>query len=508
MSIRLRLSLWYVLVLAGILVAFAGLLYAVLSFSLFSEVDRRLQIRAADVQNSLATALELQSDPRVFISRGGRLVLPTADTFATPGVFVQLTTLDGVALTRSENLGAQTLVVSPNALAQVARGEVVYANVVKDRVPLRVYVAPLVVRNQVVAAIVVAESLQGVTDTLRRLAFLLIAGIGAGLLLAFIVGAWLAYQALAPIDRITQTAHTIARSNDLTRRIEVKATRDEVGRLAATFNEMLARIEALFRAQQRFVADVSHELRSPLTAIRGNLDLLRRGALDDAAARQETFAAIEAETARMQRLVQDLLLLAQADAGVPLEKRVVELDTLLLDVFRQTRLNAGNVKVVLGSEDQVQVIGDADRLKQLFLNLMDNAVKYTPGGGTVTLSFAREDQWARITVADTGIGIPAQDLPKIFDRFYRVDKARSREKGGTGLGLAICKWIVDAHGGRIQVQSEVGKGSVFTVWLPLQTTDDRRQTTDDRPQTTDDRRQTTDDRPQTTDDRRQMTDDR
>jgi signal transduction histidine kinase len=209
-------------------------------------------------------------------------------------------------------------------------------------------------------------------------------------------------------------------------------------------------------------------LRSPLTAIRGNLDLLRRGALDDAEARAETLAAIESESVRMQRLVQDLLLLAQADAGVPIEKRVVELDTVLLDVFRQARLNAGNVKVSLGNEDQVQVIGDADRLKQLFLNLMDNASKYTPSGGTVTLSFAREGDWVRVAITDTGIGIPAQDLPRIFDRFYRVDKARAREKGDTGLGLAICKWIVDAHGGRIGVQSEVGKGSTFTVWLPAQ----------------------------------------
>ncbi|MEW5720704.1 MAG: HAMP domain-containing sensor histidine kinase, partial [Chloroflexota bacterium] len=337
----------------------------------------------------------------------------------------------------------------------------------REQVPLRVHIAPLTVRGQVIAAIVVAESLQGANSTLRRLAALLVGGMAAGLALAFVVGAVLAYHALAPIDRITQTAHTIARSNDLTRRIAAKPTRDEVGRLAATFNEMLGRIEELFRAQQRFVADVSHELRSPLTAIRGNLDLLHRGALDDVQARQESLGAIEAETARMQRLVQDLLLLAQADAGVQIQKQIVELDTLLLGVFRQARLNAGSVKVALGSEDQVQVVGDADRLKQLFLNLMDNAIKYTPGGGAVTLSFAREGEWVRVAVADTGVGIPAADLPRIFDRFYRVDKSRAREKGGTGLGLAICKWIVDAHGGRIEVQSQVGKGSTFTVWLPI-----------------------------------------
>ncbi len=180
----------------------------------------------------------------------------------------------------------------------------------------------------------------------------------------------------------------------------------------------------------------------------------------------------------MQRLVTDLLLLAQADAGVQIQKQIVELDTLLLDVFRQARLTTTSVKVSLGGEDQAQVIGDPDRLKQLFLNLMDNAIKYTPSGGQVTLAFAREGDWVRVSVADTGVGIPAQDLPRVFDRFYRVDKARARDAssfdlrsgpsgGGTGLGLSIAKWIVDQHGGRISAQSQVGKGSTFTVWLPL-----------------------------------------
>jgi signal transduction histidine kinase len=230
---------------------------------------------------------------------------------------------------------------------------------------------------------------------------------------------------------------------------------------------MLGRIEELFRAQQRFVADVSHELRSPLTAIRGNLDLLRRGAIENRDERDTALAAIESESARMQRLVQDLLLLAQADAGITIQKNLVELDTLLLDVYRQARLTAGGNKVSLGSEDQAQVLGDADRLKQLFINLVDNAIKYTPNGGEVKLSLERDAQWVRVAIADAGVGIPAQDLPKIFDRFYRVDKARARDKGGTGLGLAICKWIAEAHGGRIEVQSQVGKGSTFTVWLPV-----------------------------------------
>jgi signal transduction histidine kinase len=159
-------------------------------------------------------------------------------------------------------------------------------------------------------------------------------------------------------------------------------------------------------------------------------------------------------------------LLAQADAGIALQKNLVELDTLLLDVYQRARRTANGVKVSLGSEDQAQIMGDADRLKQLFINLVDNAIKYTPSGGEVKLSLEREAGWVRVAIADTGVGIPAADVPRIFDRFYRVDKARARDKGGTGLGLAICKWIAEAHGGRIELQSQVGKGSTFTVWLP------------------------------------------
>src|SRR5574341_288722 len=475
MSIRLRLTLWYVLLLAVILVLFSGALYAILSYSLLNEVDRTLQTRAAEVENGANAALALQSDPRIFLLRG-RLTLPPADAFATPGVYVQVATLEGIPVSRSENLGDQALVASTSVLERVAVGDSLFTNVTSGQVPLRVFASPLGVRDpageRIISVILVAESLQGLYDTLGRLATLLAAGIVVGLALTFLVGAFLANRALAPIDRVTLAARSITRSGDLARRIDGTSARDEVGRLAATFNEMLGRIEELFRAQQRFVADVSHELRSPLTGIRGNLDLLRRGAADDPKARQEALAAIDSEAARMQRLVADLLLLAQADAGVQIQKQIVELDTLLLDVYRQARLTTSGVRVSLGKEDQAQVMGDPDRLKQLFLNLVDNAIKYTPSGGEVTLSLERDTHWVRVAVTDTGAGIPPQDLSKIFDRFYRVDKARSRDSssgsgGGTGLGLAIAKWIVDAHGGRIEVQSEIGKGSTFTVWLPL-----------------------------------------
>jgi len=466
MSIRLRLTRWYVFLLAIILVVFSGTLYAILSFSLFNEVDRTLERRAAEVQNGATAAFDLQSDPRGFLARG-RLLIPSANTFATPGVYVQVLTSDGTMVSRSENLGEQIITITSDIIARVGRGDSTFANTTSSNIPLRVYASPLALRAQTIGIIIVAQSLQPANDTLARLAALLAGGVFLGLFFAAVGGAFLADRALAPIDRVTRTAQSITQSNDLNRRIEESKSRDEVGLLAATFNEMLKRIDGIFRAQQQFVADVSHELRSPLTAIRGNLDLLRRGAAEDATQRADALGAIDSESARMQRLVSDLLLLAQADAGFKIRKERVELDTLVLDVYRQGRAMARGVSVALGKEDQAQVMGDPDRLKQLLMNLVDNALKHTPSGGSVTISLERDAQWVRIAVADTGIGIPAADLPKIFDRLYRVDKSRARDKGGTGLGLAIAKWIAEAHGGRIEAQSQVSKGSVFTVWLPL-----------------------------------------
>jgi signal transduction histidine kinase len=276
----------------------------------------------------------------------------------------------------------------------------------------------------------------------------------------------LSQRALKPINIIAQAAQQITAADDLGRRIPYDGPPDEIGQLTETFNETLERLERLFKAQRRFVADVSHEMRTPLTTIQGNLDLMKRFSSDYD---EEAMEAMESEVRRMSRLVEDLLLLAKADAGrQSLVKMVVELDTLLLEVYNQSRLlNISGIDVSLGSIDQAQVLGDPDRLKQLLLNLVSNALKYTPEGGTVILSLSRDAQSAFVTVADTGIGIPEADLPHIFDRFYRVDKARARAMGGTGLGLSIAKWIVDAHGGQLSVISTVGEGSTFTIQLPL-----------------------------------------
>lgn len=467
MSIRTRLTLWYVGLLALLLIVFGVALYATVYITSYQEVDRSLQQRASDIQASLATVITLQDDIASVIRRGG-LILPNADVFSGGEIYVQLRALDGRIISRSGNLGNQYLVIPEDQHERAKLGEVVPSDFTVNKTRLRAYVAPIKIKSgEVIGYIELAQSLRQVDNTLRDLATLIIVSIAAGLVVAAVGGWFIAGNILGPIDRVTLTAQKITRARDLGRRIEVPATADEVGRLAMTFNEMLARIEELFRAQQRFVADVSHELRSPLTAVRGNLDLLKRGAAEDAAERSQMIEAMDSETARMSRLVGDLLLLARQDSGVPIAKQTIELDTMMLEVYRHAQLTAKGVTLALGAEDQAIIVGDRDRLKQVLLNLVDNAIKYTPQGGKVTVSLAKEDAWVKIAVHDTGIGIAAENIPNLFDRFYRVDKPRSRDAGGTGLGLAIAKSVVEAHNGKITVESQLGKGSTFTVWLPL-----------------------------------------
>jgi signal transduction histidine kinase len=295
---------------------------------------------------------------------------------------------------------------------------------------------------------------------------MLVLGDTLAIVVAAAGGSLMAGRALRPLSAVTETALQITHADDLSRRIALEAPAgSEVGRLILAFNETLERLEDLFDSQRRFLADVSHELRTPLTAIRGNVDLIRRMGADE-----ESLEAIQTEAERLMRLVGDLLLLAQAETGnLPMAHDPVDVDTVLLEVAQQGRVLAqDHLTLAMGDWDQAQVIGDRDRLKQLFLNLVANAVQYTPGGGRVTLSLRLVGEWTHISVTDTGPGIPAKEIPHLFDRFYRVDRSRARKaQTGAGLGLSIAYWIAHNHGGRIEVASEVGKGTTFSVWLPL-----------------------------------------
>jgi signal transduction histidine kinase len=328
----------------------------------------------------------------------------------------------------------------------------------------------------------IIRSARQVEGALQQISRYLVVGTALSLVLAAIIGAFLARRALVPIDTITRTASGITRTQDLERRLNIHDSVSEVGQLAATFNEMLDRIQQLFRTQERLVADVSHELRTPLTTVQGNIELLQRMAnlkpheqihAAYSETLQETLREVENETTPMSHMISELLLLAQADSGaLKLQLAPVEMDTLLLEVYRQTRRIADRRKnaigwdIRLGSEDQALVWGDRERLRQLLLNLADNALKYSPEGGTITLSLQNQEGWVGISVSDTGIGIPPEQQEAVFERFYRTDKARSRELAGSGLGLSIVQWIAQAHQGRITLQSTPQVGSTFTLLLP------------------------------------------
>lgn len=275
---------------------------------------------------------------------------------------------------------------------------------------------------------------------------------------------WFVPSFTSPLGEITEVAEQITTADALSRRVPNSFNNDEISQLANAINNLIARMEELFKTQQRLLADVSHELRTPLTTIRGNVDLIRRTRNPDL----ESITAIEQEIERMTRLVNDLLTLARAEVGgLPIVREPVDLDMIFMRIFEDAHQLHGSIKIVLEDVQQARVLGDADRLHQLILNLVSNAIKYTEPGGTVTLSLSVDARHAYIRVSDTGVGIPPEDLRYIFDRFYRVNKGRTRESGGAGLGLAIAQSIARAHNGEIRVKSKVGEGSTFTFQVPL-----------------------------------------
>lgn len=313
----------------------------------------------------------------------------------------------------------------------------------------------------------VATSLAVIDSVREDLLYILIMTAIFAIIIAGI-GSWLTIErSLAPLDTIVATTRQINRADDLSRRIPYKhLPNDEVGQLVLAFNQTLERLETIFTSQQRFLADISHELRTPLTVIKGNVGLMRRMNTVD----EETLLSIDEEANRLTRLVGDLLLLAKAETGkLPLQKETLELDTLLFEVLQQMHVLAGDkLTIKLAEIDQILILGDRDRLKQVLLNLISNAIQYTPEGGEIILSLSKMDGKARFIVQDTGPGIPAEDLPHIFERFYRTEKSRTRSKTpGFGLGLSIAYWIITKHNGEIDVESEEGKGTIFKIFLPL-----------------------------------------
>jgi two-component system, OmpR family, sensor kinase len=479
MSLRNRLILFYTgfFVLALLLLG-CGIFLAVREAL---ERDAEQDILAGTNQMLTLYVAGGQDNLNALVTSNGRIVGVQASgefakLFDSPFLIVQVFSPRGRLLGRSSDADPQMPLPSA-ALALDLNDKLPITREI-DGIRFNSLITPLifnrreqgtgtVIDQQIAGLLQVTRPMNDVDQTLGTLVLILTFGSVAALIITTLGVTLLSRRALAPVERVTRTAQSIVRAEDLGERVPVPESRDELHYLTVTINDLLGRLEALFVAQRRFVADVSHELRTPLTAMQGNLEILMRGGMDDRGLLEESLGDMRRETARLIRMVNDLLLLAQSDARQPLRCEPVELDTLLLELFRELRPLTNGVQLRIGAEDQIIVQGDRDRIKQAMLNLGVNALQHTPAGGSVTLGLERRESYACLSVSDTGEGISEADLPHIFERFYRADRSRSRHSGGAGLGLAIVERIAEAHNGYATVNSVVGRGSTFAIWLPL-----------------------------------------
>jgi heavy metal sensor kinase len=458
-NIRVRLTLWYLLIVA-ILVTFSG----EVAYILLSDSLSRRTIDPWDIRT--ATMLP-QSD-----SGGLRYTISNVSEIAPQLGIYSSTEISYIKVfTRQELLemaapdGVITFKTTGDSTVSIDKN-LLLAPEMTDAHFIWFYLPSSSQSNRV---LIVSQSAYNMNQTLSTFRQALLLTSLVTLILAGILGFFLINRMLHPVQAITRTAREI-QENNLNRRLDVHAN-DELGSLAKTLNQTFSRLEAAFIREREFTADASHELRTPLAIAQGEATL----ALKEERSREDYQKALESISRQLSRtssLINRLLFLARSDDRIELVLTGIDLNSLLSETAQDARVLCEPKQIALDwkpeENDQGLIVrGDIVRLRELFLNLLENAVRYTPEGGSIALTVRRETEYARIAVSDTGMGIPPEHLPHIFERFYRVDKSRSRAEGGVGLGLAISGRIAEVHGGRIEVSSEVGKGSTFTVFLPL-----------------------------------------
>ncbi len=450
-TIRTRLTLWYVVLLAVTVLGFCLYLQFELELSLAAQVDAGLQVAASqllvDVDDTVdPPMLRPMSDSAVdqlMQSRSAlRIVSANGDVVAEVGQFPQRGS------------------VSPSVAG--------FETIVIDGTAWRIYTQRVETQAQQFNAwLQMAQSLNVVYETRNSLLQLIMIGVPITLIIAGLGGTFMAIRALRPVDVITHTVKEI-NARDMTKRIAFKGSADELGRLTETLNSMLDRLQSGFEKERRFTADASHELRTPLTSIKGQISVtLSRKRTP--AEYEATLHHIQHETDRLIRLANDLLFLTRLDGapGLSLPEQI-DLTDLLGAVVEQICVLAAEKQIILTTDipASVPMIGITDHLIRLFLNLLDNAVKYTPAGGSITVSAVQSKTEVLIAIRDTGIGISAEHLPHLFERFYRAEADR-KYSGGAGLGLSIAHQIVREHLGSLHVESTVGHGTTITVSLPV-----------------------------------------
>lgn len=454
LPIRARLTIWYSAALVLIVIVLGGFLFIRLRADLTNGLDATLASRARQISLQLGSGnFEDTADASALAT------LPKSSDLA------QILSSSGAVLQASGNAKSDTPLLSATTLkAAGARAIHRTVPVGTDKEPYRL----LAIRvGSTGSYLVVAGSLEDVENATRRLLIQLAFAIPAAVALSALGGYLLTRRALGPVDRMTQAAAAIG-ADDIGARLDVPAIEDEVGRLGRTLNQMLARLHGAIEQQRRFTADASHELRTPLSIMRSELDVAIRSAQTSGAARGVLESARD-EVTRMTHIVEDLMTLARIDEGaLPLSRARVDLSALTHDVTERFNRSATDKGITKSFEGESVLVPVDERLVgQLLTNLIDNAVKYTPEGGSINVTVKRNGHAALVVVQNSGPPIAEDDRSRLFERFYRIDKARSRSKGGAGLGLSISKWIADAHGGGINVDSDQATGTTFIVSLPL-----------------------------------------
>ena len=465
-SIRLRLTLLYIAILALTVIAFSSILYATQSQTTYADIKASLVRQAAFFPDGGKPNPHADGQPP---AKTGDMGLPSG---TLPGRWTQTRDRTGTVTGQTLDQSGVTLPLSDRGLAEVLAGAGWFETATVQEEPLLIYSKLASGASGVDQIVQVAFPISQPQQSLNTLRLILLVGSSLAILLALALGWALAGAALAPIQRITQTAQAIGAERNFGRRVEHRGPADEVGQLAVTFNGMLAELESAYHqiegaldSQQRFVADASHELRTPLTTVRGNLELLRRDRPMAAGERAEILSDTTEEVDRLIRLVNQLLVLARADAGQTLRTEAIPVRALVEDVCRQARLLAPHTPLRGEAPADVRVQGDRDALKQVLLILLDNALVHTPAGTTVALTASATPEQVAFSVFDSGPGIAADVLPHIFERFYRGQASRTGRSAG--LGLAIARELVEAQGGTITVESTPGQGAVFTATLPV-----------------------------------------
>ena len=462
MTLRTRLAIWFAGLVALLIALFSAMVIALMWWSMVRDVDAKLQDTADLINaNSRFAILPVTQQTRFQVD------LPELDFVRASGTEVQVWIKDGDSFTPVD--ASANLQDYPNALDETTLGTQhahAFSTVNIDKTWWRVHTNPIWYGEEIIGSIQVAQSLEVMYVATRSLLFVVLGCSVIAIGGAIILSRWLARRLLEPVQDLTSAASRIAGASDLSTRLTWSGPNDELGRLIGVFNRMMERLQNVFNVQQRFVADISHELRTPLTGILGHVELMRRYGVDE-----ESLNAIHSDTARMSRLIHDLLMLARADyGGTPVNLMPLDADGIVMSAAKSAKLTAEQkgVNLSIVHLEPLHVMGDPQQLKQLLDNLVDNAIKFTPAGGSVTRNMHKIYQSARIEATDTGDGMAAEHLTRIFDRFYQVDTARTQDgTGGFGLGLSVAKWIAEAHHGSIEVRSLPGQGSTFTVHLPL-----------------------------------------